>query len=190
MPFFSIITPTIQRQTLLRCCDSVNEQTMTDWQHIVMVDQEIMDEDLLNKVKHPQRIIIQCEHPHRNYGNTCRHHAWDYASGRFLIHLDDDNFLSLPDTLKSISKVLERDDPEWALFPILRHGSIFFNDPPGLCMSDTANVVVRREIGQWPDGPEYTMDGIWIESLKSKYPYLAYPAFCPIVVMPTSGEGR
>src|SRR5208337_5229314 len=127
MAYFSIITPTIQRPSLLWTCDSVNAQTLTDWQHIVMVDQKIVDNDLMEKIQHPQRIIVQCDQPHRNYGNTCRHHAWDYASGKYLLYLDDDNYLSSPNILESLFEVLKNDNPDWAIFPIHRHGRMFFN---------------------------------------------------------------
>jgi hypothetical protein len=57
-------------------------------------------------------------------------------------------------------------------------------------MSDTGNIVVKREIGRWPDGPEYTMDGIWIDALKAKYQYQAFPDALPIIIMEHSSEGK
>jgi hypothetical protein len=107
-----------------------------------------------------------------------------------LIHLDDDNFIADDRVLQDLSMILDGCDEYWAIVPIMRHGRKFFNDPPGLCMTDTANVVVKREIGRWPDIPDYTADGHWVEGLKAKYPYAAYPDMRPIVVMENSSEGR
>lgn len=188
----SIITPTIQRQSLIRCCESVDCQR-GDWQHIVMVDCEEFNRPIIEKIEeHPNRVIYKCPYPHKNFGNTCRHNAWSLSSGEWIIYLDDDNFLSHRDVLLDISVAIESNvffSPEWCIFPIIRHGQRFFNYTPGLCMTDTANMVIKREIAQWPDGPEYTMDGIFCESLK-KYPYASFPNVKPIVIMEKSNLGE
>ena len=158
-----------------------------------MLDVAEINNKIFCAIQHPRRRVMQCDYPHRNYGNTCRHKAWAYATGEYLLGLDDDNALYDNSVLESIHKHLNGPlfgKPDWAIFPIHRHGQIFFHDPPGLCMTDTANVVVRREIGRWPDGPEYTMDGVWVDQLKANYPYLAFPAHRPIVYMPKSSEGK
>lgn len=189
---FSIVTPTLQRESLVRCCESVDAQSLKDgWEHIVMVDCEEIDKDIFAKIDHPQRWVYQCEKPHRNYGNTCRHNAWEKATGTYLVMLDDDNVLNGPFALASIAEHLETAGyPDWAIFPIVRHGWYFFNDPPGLCMTDTLNAVVKREIGRWPDIPDYTADGHWVEALKAKYPYVAFPNTQPIGIMERSNQGK
>lgn len=191
-PFFSIITPSLQRESLLRCCESVNRQSFKDWEHIVMLDVADVNDRIFCAIQHPNRRVMQCDYPHRNFGNTCRHKAWEYTTGTYLIGLDDDNALYDEWVLDSIHKHLNGPlfgQPEWGIFPIHRHGTVFFHDPPGLCMTDTANVVVKREVGRWPDIPDYTADGHWVEGLK-QYPYLAFPAHRPIVFMPKSSEGK
>lgn len=189
MPLFSIITPTLQRDSLLKCCESVDAQTFTDWQHIV-VDDSDQDRGMLTKVKHERRWFGLCATPHRNYGNTCRHAAWRVAMGTWVLYLDDDNYLADDRVLERIAKSLEGRSEQWALFPIMRHGHRFYRDPPGTCYVDTANMVIRREVAQWPDGPEYTMDGIFCERLRDKYPYAAFPDVEPIVIMEHSLEGK
>lgn len=109
------------------------------------------------------------------------------AEGEYLLYLDDDNFLADDSVLADLNEVLTGD---FAVFPILRHGQVFFSDPPRCCHADTANIVVRREIGRWPDIPEYTADGIWIDALVKNYKYQSFPGFRPIVIMPKSSEGR
>src|ERR1700691_970430 len=133
-PFFSIITPTLQRDSLLRCCESINSQTFADnWQHIVMVDSYTIERDLIERISHPQRIVAGCATSHKNFGNTCRHRAWLFATGQWCLYLDDDNYLADARILEDLAVALEGIPERWALFPILRHGSPFFHEPPRLC---------------------------------------------------------
>lgn len=189
-PVFTIITPSLQRDTLYRACASVDSQSLALWEHLVMLDVAEVNEAMFHAIYHPQRRVMQCDYPHRNYGNACRNRAWEMATGDWLLYLDDDNYLANPNVLQRISEALEGRIEQWALFPITRHGQRFYRDPPGTCYVDTANMVIRREVGQWPDGPEYTMDGIFCERLKDKYPYAAFPDMEPIVVMEHSLEGK
>jgi hypothetical protein len=105
---------------------------------------------------------------------------------------DDDNFLADDDVLESIRKVLLwKRLPLVAFFPILRLGSIFMPEGrPRICHVDTANLVVARAVGQWPDIEEYTSDGIFIEELVKKYEYATFPNVNPIVVVPVISGGR
>ena len=104
------------------------------------------------------------------------------------MYLDDDNFLADNRILEDMATALTAD---WGLFPILRHGQQFFTDPPRCCHADTANIVVKREIGRWPNIPDYTADGIWIDALVKDHPaYQAFPGFRPIVIMEKSSEGK
>lgn len=187
---FSLITPTLQRESLIKCCESVNSQTHEDWEHIVMADSDTFDADLLTKIFHPNRAIISCGTRHNNYGNTCRHNAWEEATGEYVLYLDDDNFIADENILRDMNHVLKDSSKDWALFPILRHGQWFYTDPPRICHVDTINMVIKREFAQWPDGPEYTMDGIFCERLVKDHEYDAFPHFRPIAVMPSSNEGR
>src|ERR1700677_2003701 len=150
-PMFSIIIPTLQRESLIRCVDSVLLQSFTDWEMIIQVDAEHLNKEIISRIPVAHNIWIECcGERHGNFGNHCRHIAWERTTGTYCIFLDDDNFLASNQTLKLIAKAL-KNEPDFAIFPILRHGSHFFNDPPGLCMTDTLNVVVKRELGRWPD---------------------------------------
>jgi len=185
----SIITPTLQRDSLRRCCESIDKQSYSDWEHIVWIDDEIREEWVTSELFHPQRKILTEHRRLGNFGNTARHFAWYLTDGDFLLYLDDDNYLADDHILGDLAVTLST-VPHWAVFPILRHGYRFFHDPPGNCLVDTANMLIRREIAQWPDGPEYTMDGIFCEQLKAKYPYVAFPEMRPIVIMETSNRGE
>lgn len=181
---YTIITPTVQRESLLKTCESVTNQTCTEWQHIVMVDCEV-GLPILSAITHPQRLIVKCPKAHHNGGNTCRHTAWELAQGEYVYYLDDDNFLADERVLEDLKIVTT----PWSLFPILRHGFRFFYDPPQPCYVDTGNVIARRDIGRWPDIEAYCSDGVWVEGLK-QYPYQAFPDFRPIMVMPTTNFAR
>ena len=187
-PFITIVTPTVQRDSLLKCCQSIDEQSFSNWQHVVIVDSAEFD-PILVQIEHPQRLVLKCDHPHRNSGNTCRHNAWTHATGDYVFHVDDDNYLFNFLTLAKIESWLRvADYPTWGLFPIFRHGSRFFSDPPMPCHVDTGNVVAKREIGRWPDIPDYAADAIWVEGLK-QHPYRAFPNADPIMTMPVTSFG-
>jgi glycosyltransferase involved in cell wall biosynthesis len=194
----SVLTPTLQRESLIRCCQSIDEQMFPadQWEHIVAIDGRQINWEVMRRASGTNRKIFLCG-PYSNYGNGPRHEAWTVAKGDFVLYLDDDNFLADKHVLEDIAATVRGPSfissdagPAWYLFPILRFGQKFFNDPPGLCRTDTANMVIRRDIGQWPNGPEYTMDGIFCEHLKANYPYKAFPEFRPIVVMEKANEGR
>jgi hypothetical protein len=156
----------------------------------VIVDSPVLDEELLVKIEHPQRLIIQCDKPHRNSGNTCRHNAWELATGDFCWYVDDDNAVASPRTFQQIAKQLDKlDDEKWTLWPIFRHGSIFFYDPPAPCFFDTGNAVMRREFAQWPDIPDYASDAVWLQQFKDE-PYKAFPDALPIMIMEKTSFGE
>lgn len=186
---FSIITPTIQRDSLRRCCASVDRQSYSEWEHIVMVDDNVLDRNLLSSLRHQNRSFGMSMKRHANFGNTPRHNAWRRATGDWVIYLDDDNYLADDHVLGDLAVTLST-VPYWAVFPIRRHDHLFFNDPPGNCAVDTANMVIRREIAQWPEGTDYTMDGLFCEELRAKYPYTAFPQMRPIIVVEASNHGE
>lgn len=186
---FSIITPSVQRESLYKCVESVNSQTHKDWQHVVILDVATINESMFRAIDHPQRIVMQCDYPHRNGGNTCRHNAWTYATGEFHYFLDDDNYLATPTVLEELAAVLEGIEEQWAIFPIYRHRSLFFFDPPKPCYFDTGNAVARREIARWPDIPDYASDAVWLNGLKEKGPYKSFPSLPPVMVMPGTSFG-
>ena len=115
---------------------------------------------------------------------------WNHAKGDFLVMWDDDNYPPDVNVLQDINTAIsQHEDKQWFLFPILRHGSRFFYDPPQPCYVDTGNVIARREIARWPDIEAYCSDGVWVDGLK-QYPYQAFPNFRPIMIMPTSNFAR
>jgi hypothetical protein len=148
-----------------------------------------MDSGLLHGIQRPNRTIICLGARCQNFGNTPRHIGWKLADKDYCIYLDDDNYFTRPDALADISRALDGPRPDWAVFPIMRHGSRFFSEDPRCCHVDTANMVIKREIAQWPNRDEYTLDGIFCDELKSRYPYIAFPEVAPIIDVPVMSRG-
>ena len=186
---FSIITPTILRDSLTGCIDSVQSQTFRDFQHVIAIDGDgtcATVQDL-----YPQTFVFACGKRHNDFGNTARSMAWERATGEYLLFLDDDNAIASPHALADIAAALEVTDAPVAFFPILREGQRFFPlYPPAIGTVDTANLVVRRGIGRWPVGPEYEMDGLFIERLAREHKCAYFPDVEPIVIMERSNHGR
>ena len=187
---FSVITPTLQRNSLIRCCESVHAQTHTGWEHIVVVDGGPLRADLLNSIAGPKRTVICLGESRRNFGNTPRHIGWKLVEGDYSIYLDDDNYFAHDEALADIARSLDEARPDLAVFPILRFGDRFFSGDPRCCHVDTANMVIRRVIAQWPNRDEYAADGNFCEELRTKYSHVAFPEISPIIVVPEQGKGR
>lgn len=189
-PLISIITPTAERDSLVECCESVNAQSFGSWHHIIAVDKEVVNQSLMDRIIHPQRTIFCCGKAYRNGGNTPRYLAWHKATSPWIYHLDCDNTLASLRTLQQIAKQLEKiGDEQWTLWPIFRHGHMFFFDPPAPCYFDTGNAVVRRELAQWPNIDDYASDAVWLQQFKDK-PYKAFPDALPIMVMEKTSFGE
>jgi glycosyltransferase involved in cell wall biosynthesis len=188
--FFSIITPTLQRESLVACCDSIDAQTLPSWQHIVMVDAPSKDRDLCIEIKRNddlgRRWVHCCGVAHKDGGNTCRRTALFGAMGQYIYFCDDDNYLADDRVLEDMATALEGAGmPPWGLFPITRLGGRFFTDPPRSCHVDTMNFVLRSDIAYWPDTDAYGTDGILVDDLMARgVPYVAFPNFRPIGVIP------
>jgi glycosyltransferase involved in cell wall biosynthesis len=159
---YSIITPTILRPSLIKACDSVDQQVGTDWEHIVMVDGD-SNPEIERRIEHSRRLIFHCAEKHGNWGNVCRHNAWEYAKGDYILYLDDDSYLADPQVLETL-KVITK---PWAIFPIEKTWlcGLYFHCPPMKGFTDAGNMIIRREIGQYPDLPVYEADGILAERL-------------------------
>jgi hypothetical protein len=100
------------------------------------------------------------------------------------LYIDDDDYLADRVALRVLDSVTEA----WAVFPILRHGKVFFNLPPGSRKTGTGMFIHRREIGRWPDSDLYEADGMFVEELKEGYKYQIVDSG-PVVIQPKSSFG-
>lgn len=160
---FSIITPTILRRSLARACASIDMQTFGAWQHIVMIDRPSANLPAWlfpPGWKHSRRKIIVCGTPHRDGGATCRHNAWDYADGEYVLYLDDDDFYR-PDALERLDRFI-RGEP-FGVFPVDFCGeAAMLKLPPGECRTPICGFYHRRTVKdrpiRYPVGRGYTAD--------------------------------
>ena len=187
---YTIVTPTICRQSLSRLCASTDSQTQADWEHLIVIDmpQESLTKDHRRVIESipskPNRSYFYCDRNHNNYGHTCRHQIWEQAKGDYIVYVDDDDYFADKDALKALDAVSE----PWAVFPVLRHGKLFFNIPPGSWKTGTGMFMHKREIGRWPDSDSYDADGSFVEELKQNHKYQVVDSG-PIVVLPKSSFG-
>src|ERR1700690_3994298 len=130
---YTIVTPTLCRQSLLRLCGSLDSQTQPDWEHLVVIDMprlnmtENQREILASISPKENRSYFFCDRRHNNYGHTCRHLIWEKAKGDYILYIDDDDYLAHDAAVRSLDSVVGT----WAVFPVLRHGKLFFNLPRG-----------------------------------------------------------
>jgi glycosyltransferase involved in cell wall biosynthesis len=161
---FSIVTPTLCRESLLSACRSVNSQTFTDYEHLVSVDLPSItprQQEILDTVSHPQRKLFSCGTCHNNYGNTCRRAAIARASGSYVVFLDDDDRF-VPDTLEILAKTVTR---PWAVYPLLRGGRPYRGEQGFFA---NGMLCVSRALAQsvpYPEGAGYCEDSKWADDL-------------------------
>lgn len=187
---YSIVTPTICRSSLVRLCQSIDRQTQTDWEHLVVIDmpQKSMNGEQKAVLRtigtRANRSVSYCEKKHKNFGHTCRHHIWEKVKGGYIFYIDDDDYLADAEVLRELDAVTEA----WAVFPILRHGKRFFNLPPACGGTGTGMFIHKKETGRWPNMDAYEADGKFVEELRRNYAYQPLDVR-PLVVQPTSSWG-
>lgn len=166
---YTIITPTLLRPSLARLCKSIDAQTYPGWEHIVVVDRLERDDELLASIEHPQRLIMFSAHPSHDWASACaaRRSAWPSGTGDYLIYIDDDNYLVDAAVLESLRFATK----PVVLFPLLYRGVYGSPLPIAVGRSDTNQLMVRREIGRWPDKPSPAGDGIFIKRLTDEHEY-------------------
>jgi glycosyltransferase involved in cell wall biosynthesis len=160
----SVITPTILRPSLKETCRSIDDQGFSDYEHIVMVDRPNENLSAINDLRSDKRLFIPCARAHNDFGNSCRHAAFDLAKGDYLFHLDDDDSLA-PHALAAIAAAIERHPPAWILFPAKVYGERWLK-PPGKGNTVSCQFCYRKDTGlRWPDNANYCADGELVEAL-------------------------
>ena len=106
---YSFITPTLIRDTLPRLCASMDSQTNTDWEHIVVIDcvvtphkQRVLDSIPPNE----RRRFVTCTTSHAmDFGNAARRQAFDITQGDYILNIDDDDYYVDDDVFKTLERV-------------------------------------------------------------------------------------
>lgn len=213
---FTIITPTLLRDSLIQTCESVDDSNYPNYQHIIIVDVvgiEEMNKDLGNdeytkylnqvfrifkKITNKNRKIIFFHKTVKanDFGNSCRAVAYDEIDKDtdYIMYLDDDDFY-INNAFNVINDNLSDNNPDMYYFPCLRFGEVFFNEPPGLCMT-TSNqwghkpIINNIEMRWEKDSLEYTEDGFFLEFVKkNSSDILKINSEC-LVQVPKSNNGE
>ena len=194
-PFFTIITPTIQRDSLFRAVAALDSQEFIDWEHIISVDQIIDRSEVKTEVlalESPKRKIFCVGFKHDNdFGHTARNLAYPEAKGRYLFYYDDDNYFLDGSALQRIHFALVINQfPPVAFVPIRYLSQYFFPpNPPRVTQVDMGNIVVQRKIGRFPMGSVYGMDGVFAEQLATAYSCAYCPNMEPVLALDEHGKG-
>ena len=188
---YSIITPTLCRPTLKRLCDSIDSQSSSDWEHIIVTDCEMTLEKqavITSLPKNERRIVRACSvknHP-KDFGNTARREAFDAARGEYICQIDDDDYYSDSEVFKTLECVTE----VWAIYPVLARGTRCHRNPPGIGQTGSAMFLYRRDTGiKFPDNDHYSADGEVVEELKKKYKYQSLDRERELVIYPWANHG-
>ena len=188
---YTFITPTLVRDTLKRLCDSIDSQTNTDWEHIVVIDcilSEHQKEIIQSIAPNPRRQFVTCTTKHvKDYGNAARRQAFDLAQGDYILDIDDDDYYADDKVLDTLMKVTA----VWAVFPVQAYGVRCHPKKPGIGLTGSAMFMYRRDTGlKFPDNASYSADGQLVEQLKSAYPYQSLDDERELVIYPKGNQGR
>lgn len=176
---FTIITPSIGRSTLAKTIESIRMQDYDNYEHIIVFDGFHVEFDwsVLNYDPHI-KIIFTAQT--KNFGNFQRRIATNYATGDYIMYLDDDD-IYLPDAFKTIADFIEQNDyPTFGVYPCLRFGQIFFNDPPNICQTVSCQYFHKRvdnngNLIRWLEDDftgSYLLDGQFVNYLRDNYGYV------------------
>jgi glycosyltransferase involved in cell wall biosynthesis len=194
---FTIITPTINRdpKIIQRCIDSVNGQSFTEWEHIIISDcpEEQHVKDLIenNPHKDKRRYLSNDSGYYKTWGAIPRNMGIYNASSdsKFIIFLDDDNII-FPHHLRTMNDLIGDKKagicsiyhngplntqyiPEYAfMYNNKKLSYILKGDVQKLYLIDSLNIVIRTDIMQkcgWVINTDYVNDGQTIEKLFTEY---------------------
>lgn len=143
----SVITPTYNRpDVLLEAIESVRTQTYTNWEHLVVSDGR--DDRVASLVRQIADPRVRSYHTWRLpvMGNYQRNVALRFASGEFILYLDDDNII-YPACLETMVGGFVGDHVGYVVCPI-RYGDSVKHPPRDFRYReiDLLNYMVRRRL--------------------------------------------
>jgi glycosyltransferase involved in cell wall biosynthesis len=174
----SVITPTYNRRELLldRCVPSVQAQTHTDLEHIVVDDGS--DEQLEDALAGVDRVrYVELRRHLGGLGELQRLEGLEEAKGELIAYLDDDNAYR-PEHLEQLAMVLQANRADFAYSRMQRHWPSGWTDevgtqPPTYGQIDTSLLLHRRELLQvatWrtgyaiPGAPDWDLAQRWLQA--------------------------
>jgi glycosyltransferase involved in cell wall biosynthesis len=164
----TIVTATYNRPDLLRqAIESVRAQTYPHWEQIVVSDgPDPRVDDVVASYGDPR---LRSVHTARLavMGNYQRNYALRYATGEFVLYLDDDNVI-YPDCLRVMVNGFTSDDVGYVVSPI-RYGEGEMRPAPGFTHEevDLLNYMVRRRLVErvWGQNVRYAADYFLIRAI-------------------------
>lgn len=187
----TIITVTYNRskEVLKRCLDCVESQTFKDWHHLVIVDDETIDQHisshLLKMYSCQKREFLALGYHSNNWGNSPRQFAIEYTKdhSKFIVFLDDDNVV-FPNYLDTFMTYFQKHPShDLVICRIIHLGplpsfhcpppKILDGNPPVLQNIDTLQVCLRSHIAKtfgWLD-KGYMADGYTIQNFAEHCTY-------------------
>ena len=188
---FSIITPTIGRDALLRTCETIDRQTCADWEHLVIFDGPEQEVEVFKKIEHPQRKIIFSGYNFGDYGHSIRYFSYDLTQYDHMMYIDDDDYYHL-ECLETIQRVIDP-EVEFIFFPALWCGGLLMMLPPSHNCTVSCQYVHRKKdrLGypiRFPPGGHGT-DSWWIGEMVKQYPYQVIEMNWPLVYVDIVSNG-
>tara|TARA_E500000178_G_C16888937_1_gene692629 strand:+ start:131 stop:1099 length:969 start_codon:yes stop_codon:yes gene_type:complete len=120
--FFSIITPCVGHSVLKRLIESLNSQTIKDFEHVIVIDGNQYNDNvdkILNDIEPEgyERYIIRLpKNTGKEGGWFCGHRIYagvtHFVNGDYLCFLDEDNFYDR-DHLENYYNLIKNNDLEW-----------------------------------------------------------------------------
>ena len=163
-PYFSIIVPVYKAEEYLRrCVDSVLAQTFTDWE-LILVDDGSPDGcggicDAYASDDSRIRVIHQ-----QNRGNVlARRAGHDAATGRYLAHLDSDDYWETS-LLASAAEKFDRFGVEAVVFGFEQVGMVQKRCPVGIAeglYADQGMQTIRDSLIQGETGAPVIYNCLW-----------------------------
>lgn len=164
----SIITPTYKRvESLIEAMDSVHRQTYTNWEHIVVSDGYDADVKRAVAVRNDSRVSYHCTGRMNVMGNYQRNVALNFASGEYILYLDDDNII-YEDCLSRMVQGFSGEDIGYVIAPIRYGDGVMVPKLPFRWGEvDLLNFMVRRDLVEkaWGQSMHHCADFFLIEKI-------------------------
>ena len=190
---FTIITPTIGRDSLINTCETIDAQTWKEWVHLVVYDGTEIDLPVFHKIRNNhQRKILFSGVNINDYGHSLRFLAWDEVRSPYMMYLDDDDYYD-PECLEIIAKMMDK-SKDFIFFPVMWHGNPCMFEPPR-CGYTVSCQYVHKKIGA--DGKPirfrpggFGNDGHWLDDMLKTHSYQVITPFKPLVYVDEMGSER
>lgn len=143
----TIITPSSKNTVLLyEAINSVQRQNYNNWEHIIVSDgYDKNKEEMISKLN-DKKILYKYTHTLHVMGNYQRNYALKYATGEYILYLDDDNVI-FDECLASMVSGFNSPDVGYVTAPIIYGDKILEPKYPfEFGKIDLLNYMVKREL--------------------------------------------